>query len=128
MRIMIVDDSAAFREATRHLLSKNPICEIVAEAENGIVAIEKHETTKPDIILMDVEMPILNGIEATKQILQIDNHVKIIAVTAYQEGIYLEGLGNIGFTNYVNKNKVFDQLEDAILNAYAYSENKKTFN
>ncbi|RLD55110.1 MAG: hypothetical protein DRJ01_17120, partial [Bacteroidetes bacterium] len=51
MRIMIVDDSAAFREATRHLLSKNPIYEVVAEAENGIEAIEKYETTKPDIIL-----------------------------------------------------------------------------
>ncbi len=114
MRIMIVDDSRAFREATRHLLNKNQAYNIVAEAENGIIALEKHKTTKPDIILMDIEMPVLNGIEATKQILKTDNHVKIIAVTAYREKIYLNDLLDIGFIAYVNKNNVFDELEETI--------------
>jgi len=114
MRIMIVDDSAAFREATRHLLSKNPIFEVVAEAENGKRAVEIFEEQKLDLILMDIEMPIMNGIEATKQILKTGNHVKIIAVSAYQEKIYLNNLLDIGFIAYVNKNNVFDQLKEVI--------------
>ena len=67
---MIVDDSAAFRDAIRHLLSKNNAYQIVAEAENGKTAIEMMKQHTPELILMDIEMPVMNGIEATKLLLK----------------------------------------------------------
>ncbi len=114
MRIMIVDDSSAFREATKHLLSKNPTYQIVAEAENGKIALDKLEEYNPDLILMDIEMPVMNGIEATKIMLKMNKDLKIIAISAHQESLYLKDILNAGFSASVNKNNIFDQLETAI--------------
>jgi two-component system response regulator DegU len=111
---MIVDDSKAFRDAVSHLLSKNPLYQVVAEAENGKLAYEMFEKYNPDVILMDIEMPILNGIEATRKILNINSSIKIIAVTAYKEKIYMSDIEDIGFSSFVYKNNVYEQLEEAI--------------
>jgi DNA-binding NarL/FixJ family response regulator len=117
MRIMIVDDSATFRDAIRHLLSKNPAHQVVAEAENGKTAIEMSEKHNPDLILMDIEMPIMDGIEATKILLEKNSGLKIIAITAYQERMYLDDILNTGFLGFIYKNNIFDQLENAIESA-----------
>ena len=116
---MIVDDSAAFRDAIRHLISKNPAYQVVAEAENGQTAIELCEKHQPDLILMDIEMPIMNGIEATKLLLLGNKDLKIIGVTAHEERLYLDDIVTAGFVAFIYKNQVFDQLEDAIESAIA---------
>ncbi len=117
MRIMIVDDSEAFRSATKHLLSKNPAYQVVAEAQNGIIALEMLEKYHPDLILMDIEMPVMNGIEATKIMLKKNNKLRIIAISAHQESLYMKDILNAGFIASVNKNNVFDQLYTAIEHA-----------
>jgi len=114
MRIMLVDDSSAFRDAIRHLLSKNPAHCVVAEAENGKTAIEMFEKHQPELVLMDIEMPIMNGIDATKILLANNNDLKIIAISAHQESLYLKDIMRAGFRASVNKNNVFDQLDTAI--------------
>lgn len=111
---MIVDDSATFREAIRHLLGKNNEFQIVAEAENGKSAIEMYAINRPELILMDIEMPVMDGIEATKIMLGSNKDLKIIAVTAHEERLYIDDILNTGFTGFVYKNQVFDQLENAI--------------
>ncbi|MEN8120686.1 MAG: response regulator transcription factor [Bacteroidota bacterium] len=118
MRIMIVDDSQTFREAISHILSKNTAHQIVGEAENGKHAVEMFEKINPDLILMDIEMPVMNGINASKLILKKNKAVKIIAVSNYDEKLYLKEIIDAGLIGFVNKNKVFDQLEDAITHAY----------
>jgi len=117
MRIMIVDDSEAFRSATKHLLSKNTDYQVVAEAQNGIIALEMLEKHNPDLILMDIEMPEMNGIEATKIMLKKNSQLRIIAISAHQESLYIKDILNAGFIASVNKNNVFDQLETAIEHA-----------
>ncbi|MDF1548968.1 MAG: response regulator transcription factor [Bacteroidales bacterium] len=116
MRIMIVDDNKAFREATKHFLSRNTEYQVVAEAENGNQAIELFYMKKPDLILMDLEMPGLNGMETTKLLLKKDQSVKIIAVSNYQEPQYINDVIEAGFLSFVNKNNITDHLEDAIAN------------
>jgi DNA-binding NarL/FixJ family response regulator len=123
MKIMIVDDSVAFRDAIRHLLSKNPAYHIVAEAENGRIAFGMLEKNRPDIILMDIEMPVMNGIQATKLMLEKNKELKIIAISMHHEKLYLNDILNAGFKAFVNKNNVFDQLENAIDNVYAGKAN-----
>ena len=118
MRIMIVDDSKTFREAIRHLLSKNTEYEIVAEAENGKQALEISKKEHLDIVLMDIEMPIMNGIEATKLMLYQNSLLKVVAITSYQDKMYLMDIISAGFKAFVNKNNVFDELEEAISDAY----------
>jgi DNA-binding NarL/FixJ family response regulator len=114
---MIVDDSAAFRDAIRHLLSKNNAYHIVAEAENGKTAIEMMKQHTPELILMDIEMPVMNGIEATKLLLKNNKDLKIIAITAHEERLYIDDIANAGFIAFIYKNQVFDQLENAIESA-----------
>ena len=117
LRIMIVDDNKAFREALKHLLSKNPKYEVVAEAENGRQALEISEKQHLDLVLMDIEMPIMNGIEATKLMLYENSLLKVVAITSYQDKMYLKDIIRAGFKAFVNKNNVFDELEEAISDA-----------
>ncbi|NJO88835.1 MAG: response regulator transcription factor [Chloroflexia bacterium] len=114
MRIMIVDDSRTFREATKLLLKKNPIYKIVAEAENGEVAVELYKQYIPEMVLMDIEMPVMNGIEATKVIMREYKEAKIIAISAHKEKLYLNEALDAGFSGFVYKNNMIEQLHDAI--------------
>ncbi len=79
VRILIVDDEPAIREVMKLILKNYEI----VEASNGVEAVEKCEKKKPDLILMDIMMPRMNGIEATKTILEKFPDAKIVAVTAY---------------------------------------------
>ncbi len=117
MKIMIVDDNKVFREAIRHMLKRNTTYEIVAEAENGEQALEVSAKQHLDLVLMDIEMPIMNGIEACKLMLYQNNSLKMIAITSYQDKMYLSDIIGAGFKAFVNKNNVFDELEEAISNA-----------
>jgi two-component system chemotaxis response regulator CheY len=80
-KIMIVDDAAFMRMMIKDILTKNGY-EIAAEAENGAIAVEKYPDAKPDLVLMDITMPDMDGIEATKLIKEIDKDVTIIMVSA----------------------------------------------
>lgn len=98
-RILITDDAAFMRLALKTMLEKNGF-EVVGEAENGQVAIEKYKQTKPDIVTLDITMPIMDGLEALKQIKAIDKDAKILMISAMgQESIVREAVisGAIGF-------------------------------
>ena len=98
-RVLITDDAAFMRLALRTMLQKIGF-EIVGEAENGQVAVEKYKIIKPDIITLDITMPIMDGIEALKQIKAFDKNAKIIMISAMgQESIVREAVisGAMGF-------------------------------
>ena len=114
MEIMIVDDSKPFRDALSHILNKNDKYEVIAEAENGKQAVDLLDTYLPDLVLMDIEMPEMNGIEATKRMTWKYNHIKFIAITMFKEKAYLLEIIGAGFHGCIFKSNVFDELDNTI--------------
>jgi len=90
--VLIVDDAAFMRMAIRKVLEKNGF-EVVGEAENGEVGVQKYVQFKPDVVTMDITMPEMTGIEALKQIRQMDDNAKVVMVSAMgQEGLVREAI------------------------------------
>ncbi|MFN8456027.1 MAG: response regulator transcription factor [Anaerolineae bacterium] len=85
IRILIADDQTITRSGLRTLLESLPNLEIVGEAGNGAEAVELAEQLQPDVILMDLRMPVINGIEATRRIHRANPHIGILVVTIFQD-------------------------------------------
>lgn len=116
---MIVDDESLARYALKMLISKNfSNLEIIGEAENGKQAIEMCNTLSPQIILMDVKMPGINGINASQEILKHHPDAKILILTAYDNFSYVQDALNIGVVGYllkpIKKNEIIGKLNDII--------------
>ena len=91
-RILIVDDAAFMRMMIKDILTKNGY-EIAAEAENGQKAVEKYPEAKPDLVLMDITMPEMDGIEALKKIKELDPNAKVIMCSAMgQQAMVIEAI------------------------------------
>ena len=114
MNFIIVDDNKAFREGLKGFIEAGLGFNVLATFDDGQQFLNDTDYHKADIILMDIEMPNLNGIEATKLALWEWNHLKVIAITNYQSKAYLTELVSTGFKACVFKNSVFDELNKAI--------------
>jgi DNA-binding NarL/FixJ family response regulator len=101
--ILLVDDHALVREGLRALLTSLPGMNIVGEADNGEEALSKAEELQPDIILMDLQMPKLNGIEATRRIMQTSPHIGILALTMLEDDDSVFGAMRAGARGYILK-------------------------
>jgi DNA-binding NarL/FixJ family response regulator len=101
---MIADDHAMLREGMRNLLEKEKDFELVGEAADGEEAVRLGGKLKPDIIIMDIVMPKLNGVEATKQIKQVSPSTALLILTAYSDIRYIIGLLEAGACGYLLKN------------------------
>ena len=113
-RILIADDHAMLREGMRNLLEKEKDFELVGEAADGEEAVRLAGKLKPDIIIMDIVMPRLNGIEATKQIKQISPSTALLILTAYSDIRYIIGLLEAGACGYLLKNSPGKDVTRAI--------------
>lgn len=122
IRILLVDDHQMMRDGLRLILDKIPEVEIVGEAGDGHQAVELANTLVPDIVVMDIGMADLNGIEATRRILSNDSAVKIIALSIYSDRRYVLGMLEVGASAYVLKAATGDELVRAI---QAVSANRK---
>ncbi len=114
VRVLLADDHAFVRQCLRDLLEKQADMDIVGEAQDGRMALELVRELLPDIVIMDVGMPNLNGIEATRLILAEFTQVKIIALSAYCDRLHISGMLKAGASGYVLKNCCFDELVKAI--------------
>ncbi len=112
-QILIVDDHQLFLEGLRFVLSQTPEVSIVGEALNGYKAIEMLKTCRVDWILMDVNMPHCDGIEATKQIKKMYPHVKVIAVTMLDDYVSIQQMVKAGADGYILKNTGSSELHRA---------------
>jgi len=119
IRVVLVDDHALFREGIRRLLSQEEDIEVVGEAGNGLEAVAVARATAPDIILMDVVMPRLNGIEATKQIKRTNPTTAVLVLSAYSDDRYILGLLEAGTAGYLLKHASGQELVQAIRAVYA---------
>jgi DNA-binding NarL/FixJ family response regulator len=114
IKIILVDDHKMFREGLKFLLSKIKTIEVIAEAENGEQFIEKLKKTAPDLVLIDINMPIMNGIEAT-QIARSENPgLKVIALSMNGDESSYYQMIQAGANGFVLKQSGSDELEEAI--------------
>ena len=102
--VMLVDDHDIFRKGLHTILSRVKHIRILAEAENGRSFLESMKSQRPDVVLMDVRMPIMDGIEATRSALRIDPSVRIIALSMFGEEEYLHSMLDAGASGFLLKN------------------------
>jgi NarL family two-component system response regulator LiaR len=119
IRVMLVDDHTVVRRGLRAVLSVSDDMRLVGEADNGEEAVQLCERLQPDVILMDLLMPKMDGIAATKAIHERWPKVLIIALTSFKEREYVEGVLKVGATSYLLKNASADELVSAIRRAVA---------
>jgi NarL family two-component system response regulator LiaR len=113
-RIVIADDHPLLREALVEVFSRQKDMEVVGEANNGEEAIELVSRLKPDIIVMDIMMPKLDGLEASRQIKKIAPNTAILILTAYDDDNYVLGLLNAGAAGYLMKSARGRDLTEAV--------------
>lgn len=114
IRLMLADDHVVVRSGLRMLLQARPEIEIVGEAESGREAVEKAKVLRPDVILMDVQMPDMNGIEATARLKQIAPETAVLALTMHEDDHYFFEMLHAGASGYVPKRAAPDELVNAI--------------
>jgi two-component system, NarL family, response regulator LiaR len=114
IRIMLVDDHAVVRSGLSAFLSVNPDFELVGEAENGEQAVVRARTLKPDVILMDLMMPVMDGVAATAAIKKQNPAIQVIALTSFQEDELVRNAMKAGAIGYLMKNVTARELAAAI--------------
>jgi len=123
IQILISDDHTIVRQGLASLLNDQPDMEVVAEAPNGRVAVDKALELKPDVVILDIAMPIMNGIEAAKRIKQKLPRTKIIILSMYSHEHYIHDLMETGVSGYLLK----DVSGRDIVNAVHAAMNDETF-
>ncbi len=116
-RILVVDDHRMYRDGLKALLALQSDMEVVGEAENGQEAIAKTRKLRPDVVLMDVKMPVMDGVEATRRIITEMPNMKILALTMCSEQECGMGIMRAGARGYIAKGGEFEELAAAIREA-----------
>ncbi|MDD5312986.1 MAG: response regulator transcription factor [Dehalococcoidia bacterium] len=114
IRILLAEDHKVVREGTRRLLESQDDFDVVGEASDGVEAVELTKKLKPEIIIMDVSMPRLNGIEATKQIKALYSNIAVLVLTGYDDDEYVFALLEAGAAGYLLKESSGEELIEAI--------------
>jgi len=114
LRVLIADDHPLFRKGMRALLTATPGTEVIGEATTGQEAIELAAALQPDVILMDLQMPGINGIEATRQILHTIPHIRILVVTLFEDDASIFSALRAGARGYILKDAKEEEMLRAI--------------
>jgi two-component system nitrate/nitrite response regulator NarL len=114
MRVLIVDDHAAVRRGVRSAVEGRDDLEVVGEAGNGEEAIEQAATLHPDLIIMDISMPVLDGLSAAEIILKFHPETRILAFSMYAVKDFIETARDLGLSGYVTKEGAGSSLLHAV--------------
>lgn len=118
IRIIIVDDHRVVHQALAEMISFVDDFELVAQGSNGKEAVELCNEFQPDVVLMDVVMPGLDGVEATRQILENNPDIKVLALSSFQDSDSVNSMLNNGASGYILKHASIDELEGVIRTIY----------
>jgi DNA-binding NarL/FixJ family response regulator len=119
IRVLLGDDHRIVREGLRTLLDKEPDIEVVGEAEDGRSTVELTKNLRPHVVVMDVTMPHLNGIYATRQITEEMPGVKVLSLSMHAHPWFVERMLNAGATGYLLKDCAFEELARAIRTVFS---------
>lgn len=119
IKVLLVDDQQILAEGIKSVLETSHEVEVVGIASDGLRAVEECQKQSPDVVLMDIRMPNMNGVVATKRIKEIDENIRIIILTTFDDSDYILSAINNGASGYLLKDIGSTALIDAIKNAYA---------
>lgn len=118
IRVVIADDHALMRIGIRNLLNHSREITVVGEASNGEEAIRRVEELHPDVLLLDMEMPVMDGVEAARQLHASGSPVRILVLSAYNDRQYIEAVLEQGASGYITKDEAPGTVEKAIVDIY----------
>ncbi|MHC5599499.1 MAG: response regulator [Nostoc sp.] len=118
IRILLVDDQHLIRHGLKSMLESNAQMQVIGEAENGQRALEQIAALQPDIVLMDIRMPVMDGVAATKAIAQQYPEIKVLVLTTFDDDEYVFQAMRLGAKGYLLKDTEPDELMLAILSVY----------
>ncbi|MBL9208929.1 MAG: response regulator transcription factor [Opitutaceae bacterium] len=119
IKVLMAEDHAVVRQGLCCLLTSDGHFEIVAQARTGREAVELAATLQPDVILMDIAMPVLNGLEATRQILAANPAARVIILSAHSDDVYVERMSKAGVAGFLEKQSSAEVLTKAIVTVAA---------
>lgn len=131
IKVILVDDHAVVRAGFKMLLSMEDSIEIIAEAETGEQAISTYQEKHPDVLVMDLSMPGMGGLEAIKRIIARDSNAKILVFSVNDEPVFIDRAMAAGAKGFISKNSAASDLASAIktvAQGNVYLENKPEFN
>ena len=114
VRVMLAEDNAAIRTGIRKLLNKAPDINVVGEVGNGLEAIRLIDHIHPDVLLLDIEMPVLNGIEVARQLRKKNIDIPILVLSAYTNLEYIRSMLDHGVSGYLVKDEAPEQIVAAV--------------
>ena len=114
VRILLADDHKIIVDGLRSLLEKNDAFKVIGQASDGLAAVRLAADLSPDLVIMDISLPGLNGIDATRRILEANSRVKVIALSMHKDGRYIAEALKGGAVGYLLKESAFDELTAAI--------------
>jgi two-component system nitrate/nitrite response regulator NarL len=116
-RVLIADDHTLFAEALEAILDTDERIAVVGRARNGVEAVELTSSLRPDVVLMDISMPVLDGIQATAQITEADATACVLVLTGSDSPSDIDAARRAGATGYVTKDRIAAELVQAIIDA-----------
>ncbi|MCD8306799.1 MAG: response regulator transcription factor [Clostridia bacterium] len=119
IKVMLVDDQMLLAEGIKAVLKTSPDLEVISIAADGEQALAMCADNRPDVVLMDIRMPNMNGVVATKKIKEFDNTIKVLILTTFDDSDYILSAINNGASGYLLKDVGAQALIDSIKNAYA---------
>lgn len=114
IRVLLVDDQSIIRQGLKALLELEPDLQVVGDAENGQSAIQQVEALQPDVVLMDIRMPVMDGIAATRSIYQRFAGTKVLVLTTFDDDAYVAEALKVGASGYLLKDMPSEELAAAI--------------
>src|SRR6202050_4525224 len=114
IRILLADDHAVVRQGFKMILGEQPDMEVVGEAGNGREALQLAETLKPDLVVMDAAMAELNGIEATRRMIDAAPHARVLALSMHKDSVYVREILRAGPRGYLLKDSIDSDLVNAV--------------
>jgi DNA-binding NarL/FixJ family response regulator len=114
IRILLADDHAVVRQGFKLLLSQQPDVEVIGEAGDGAEAVSRALELKPNVIIMDIAMPVLNGVEATRRIMEADPEARILILSMHKDAVYVRETLRAGAKGYLLKESIDHDLMRAV--------------